>query len=731
MSEESARLQTRNAHEALGKPISFEQPAPYAAAHRSRCEGSNVTPARAFVPPASHEDTGFRGAYRSGSVVETMSSERYKVLMVEDNPADRFLYRISLPEPVFETVEAENAAAGLEACKRHRPDCILLDFNLPALNGLEFIAALRNECGELPCAIVMITGVHDERVAVEAMKSGATDYIPKTDNIGDFLQHAVISAVEKFRMARQIEQQRAELEANERQYRALMEAIPQLVWITDAAGAIHYANSRWSEYVGGSPTDGPTELDHVIFPEDRDRYDAAWQRALAANSAFEIEIRLQRVAHRSVRWHLVRVGPMAAADANAANARWLGTATDIEDLKQAERAIQQKQKWESIGLLAGGIAHDFNNLLVGILGGASYVADSLPEAHPVQSIVSNIVRSAERAAQLTRQMLAYAGKGQFFIEQVDLSAVVRETCELIRSSIPDHVRLAHETADDLPMVETDSGQMQQLVMNLVINAAEAIPAARPGVVRIRTFARQIDTDSVPSGCANPYEVNPGTYVVLEVEDNGSGMDEPTKQKIFDPFFTTKFTGRGLGLAAVQGILRSVKGCIIVESEPGKGSLFRVFLPASKAATLRPEAERAISAARQDTSRYTILVIDDEDVVCQVAASALERAGFTVLTAADGATGLRMMREHPAISLVLLDMGMPEMNGREVLAKMRGMQITVPVVICSGYSEPEVMRQFAGYEFAGVISKPFKSKELPIRVREILESISGGERGRPS
>jgi len=283
------------------------------------------------------------------------------------------------------------------------------------------------------------------------------------------------------------------------------------------------------------------------------------------------------------------------------------------------------------------------------------------------------------------------------------------------------VRLDIHAAHQVPLIETDSGQMQQVIMNLIINAAEAIPANQPGTVTVWTSAEKIVPSSTPPGFAVPQDVLDGVFVILEVHDTGCGMDEETKSKIFDPFFTTKFTGRGLGLAAVQGILRSTGGWVTVESAPGQGSLFRVVIPAAHSRILTAPIEPVNEAPMERARGHTVLIVDDEEVVRQVAQIALERAGYQVLAAADGASGLTMLEAHKdAISLVLLDMGMPEMSGKEVLNRIRASGSKVPVVICSGYSEPEVLRQFANCDFTAVIQKPFKAKELPERVGRALK-----------
>jgi PAS domain S-box-containing protein len=656
-----------------------------------------------------------------------MKNTPIRILAVDDNPADRYLYRMSLQKGsdlVFEVTEAATGAAALEACRTLLPDCMLLDFNLPQMDGLEVISALKAEFGELPCPIVMLTGVQDERVAVRAMKSGAIDYIPKSDNIVDGLEQAVLSAIEKFGLRRQIQEQQSALEASERRYRFLLEALPQLVWVADAEGTVEYANRRWWDYTGFEPTERG-RLRNAVHIDDRERYREARGRAVESNSPLEVEVRLRRASDRSDRWHLVRMVPLEQYSGD--KLKWLGTCTDIEDHKQTERAIQQKLKWESIGLLAGGIAHDFNNLLVGILGGASYVVEYLPETHVVQPILDSIVKSGERAAQLTRQMLAYSGQGRYFVEQVDLAAAVAETSQLVRAMIPQNVRLTLQVTGSPPPIETDAGQMQQVIMNLIINAAEAIPENQPGSIVVRTFAQEVTLAMPGPTVAGPPGLSPGGYVVLEVQDTGCGMDEETKSKIFDPFFTTKFTGRGLGLAAVQGILRSAGGSISVESAPNKGSTFRVFLPAMRVPELETTSEAIREPLEEMAPGATVLVIDDEKVVREVARVTLERAGYRVLSAVDGPAGLAMLEEHrDGISLVLLDMGMPEMGGKDVLTRIRASGVSVPVAICSGYGEPEVLRQLADCDFTTVINKPFKSAELLRRVRLALDGSNASD-----
>jgi two-component system cell cycle sensor histidine kinase/response regulator CckA len=384
----------------------------------------------------------------------------------------------------------------------------------------------------------------------------------------------------------------------------------------------------------------------------------------------------------------------------------LSILVDLTERNRMEEQYRQTQKLESIGVLAGGIAHDFNNLLTGIIGNISMAMEEVPERNGARRLLENSLRAGDRAAELIRQLLAYAGKGRFVLEPVDLSGTVRDLLTLIETSVLKDVRLELDLAPDLPLVDADPSQMQQLVMNLVINAAEAV-SEKSGAVGIRTRARDIS-----SGFG---DLPAGRYVALEVRDNGSGMDEQVKSRIFEPFFTTKFTGRGLGLAAVSGIVRGHKGAIRVTSEPGSGSTFEVLLPASQ----RPrEEKRSVEPA----AAGAVLVVDDEEIVRQIATLALSNRGFSVLTAGNGFEALQVLREKgDRISVVLLDMSMPVMSGDRALREMRQIRPDLRVLVSTGYSESEATRRFAGLDVAGFVQKPYTASHLVDRVRSVLET----------
>lgn len=504
-----------------------------------------------------------------------------RVLIVDDDRLDQRLYRHCLQQsPLweFEFAEAASAIAGIELANTWRPDCTLLDFNLPDMDGIDVLRHLGREPGGLPCATVMLTAFGDEELAVRAMKAGASDYLPKGRLSAGTLPHAVMRAIQSFRMQQEIENQRAALAISERRYQILIEAIPQMVWSANAEGRVEYANRRWFEYTGLTLQEAEAAYlgwDGLLHPEDRERTTTAWNHARESGSVFEIEHRVRRASDGSYRWHLALAVPLRTTAGEIAN--WLGTCTDIEDQKQAGNAALEELKFRGIGQLAGGIAHDFNNLLVCILGGASCAMQSLPASHPVQERLRDVVQAGERLAELTRRMLTYAGKGTFRVEPANVDQLVHDACERLRPSIPETIRLEIRSGPGLPPVKTDSAQMCRAIVDLVLNAVEAIGEGSSGRISVHTDVVEIGEESIRTYGFGPSAMA-GKYVALEVRDTGCGMDEETRNQIFDPFFTTKFVGRGLGLAAVHGFVRSTGGGVQVDSQPGRGTAFRVLLP---------------------------------------------------------------------------------------------------------------------------------------------------------
>jgi len=392
------------------------------------------------------------------------------------------------------------------------------------------------------------------------------------------------------------------------------------------------------------------------------------------------------------------------------------TARDITELKALEEQLRQAAKLESLGVLAGGIAHDFNNLLVGILGNASFIKDILSPTSPARPMLDGIIDAGERAAMLTRQLLAYAGKGKLIIRPVNISDLVREMTTLVQASVPKTVNLQLQLAPDLPAVVADVAQLQQLIMNLVINAAESI-GDTPGSVTVTSGQQQIVAGESRETTVGGDPVTPGRYVFFEVEDTGAGMDEATIAKIFDPFFTTKFTGRGLGLSAALGIVKGHEGFIQVASSPGHGSTFKVLFPAAEE-KIRPQPVREV---KDDlTGSGVILVVDDEELVRRMAAATLANFGYTILEAGNGQEAIDVFQRNVSqIALVILDLSMPVMNGVECLRRLKSIRPDVPVLLSSGFSEAEAASRFQSVGVASFLQKPYTAQHLAKLVKAAL------------
>jgi len=400
-----------------------------------------------------------------------------------------------------------------------------------------------------------------------------------------------------------------------------------------------------------------------------------------------------------------------------------GYTIDITEKKRAEeekldlvRQMQQAQKLESLGVLAGGIAHDFNNLLMVVLGNVELALDEIPPMSPVRLKLTEITTAARRAADLSQQMLAYAGKSSFALERVVLGELVEEMAHLLKAGISKKAILNLNLERGLPPIQADPSQIRQIAMNLIINASEAIGDG-DGEITV-----SLGTTRCDEGYLRRTETHDnlaaGLYVYLEVTDTGYGMDSKTRARIFEPFFSTKFTGRGLGLAAVQGIVRAHKGALIVSSEPGKGTTFKVLFPALEDAAERVPTDGS-STPDDWQGTGTILLVDDEQSLVALGARMLEHLGFTVLTAADGREALELYRERgKEIDLVLMDLTMPHMDGMEALAELRRLNPDVRVVVASGYSHEDVESRFAGKGIDGVLQKPYTLAKM----REALAGV---------
>ena len=545
----------------------------------------------------------------------------------------------------------------------------------------------------------------------------------------------LLVAVEELRVAEdELRQQNEDLTVahaavaeERRRYQQLFQYAPDAYLLTDLNGIIREANHSAASLLGVQPRFlvGKTLVSFVAV-EDRPRLRGEigrWQSEPAAKS---IELRLQPrgglTFEASLTLSVARGGPRD----QAFGFRWL--VRDIsahhqltQELRLREEAARREaeaseahayhvQKLESIGVLAGGIAHDFNNLLHVVLGNADLARLHVPGDSQAREHLDEVVRATQRAAELTQQLLAYSGRGAVESRQLDLSFEVREMATLLRTAISKQATLEWDLSPELPPVTADPTQLRQIVMNLITNASDAL-GEESGTITLRTGV----VESAKS------DAGPPALVFLEVSDTGCGMDTSTLQRIFDPFFSTKFTGRGLGLAAVIGIVESHQGHVRIRTAPGEGTTFRVVLPAVPGEA--DAAPRRLSGAGW-RGRGTVLVVEDEEGVREVVGRMLERLGFLVITAVDGQDALRVLDAHDgAVTAVLLDLSMPRMGGPETIRLLRERSPDLPVVLMSGYTEQDVASKILdGTDGAvGFLQKPFLSEDLRSVLRHLSQS----------
>ena len=503
----------------------------------------------------------------------------------------------------------------------------------------------------------------------------------------------------------ELETARALLVQNEQRLRVLLQHFPGVVWTTDArlllrsvdgAGAQGLGlNARIGYSVGECLPAGPD--DNVVTMHERAR--------AGEPAGYEFRHDGRTWAARLERWE----GGV------------IGLAVDVTERRRMEderlrATLERTQRLETLGMLAGGIAHDFNNLLAAILGNASLASLRLPEGSPERADVDRVTLSAEAAANLTRQLLAYSGRGRFVVERVDISQVLAEVGEILRVSLSKKARLALDLAPNLPPCEVDTAQLRQVVLNLLTNANDALEDG-PGTIRVSTGLQHADAAWFAGAWIDDH-LPEGTYVRLEVSDSGCGMDPASMNRMFDPFFTTKPKGHGLGLAATLGIVRGHRGAIRVDSSPGNGTTITILLPPAVGSVAAPTAGRGkASGARRDA---LVLVVDDEEPIRQFVCGVLEKFGYRSLEAADGVEALEVFAARGAeIDAVLLDLTMPRLSGEETFRALRARGATMPVLLSSGYTEQDARSRVDAQGIAGFLQKPYRAATLVERLDELL------------
>jgi two-component system cell cycle sensor histidine kinase/response regulator CckA len=644
---------------------------------------------------------------------------KLRILHLEDDPRDSEIVESLLIDEGIDCdmIRVSNREQFRSAIEQESFDIILADYSLPSFDGMSALAIALSQRPTVP--FILLSGTAGEEVAAESVKSGATDYVLKDrpSRLVPSIRRALREAEER----RELQRAEQSLRESEERLRTVIQHMPVLMVAFDQQGSIVAWNQECENVTGYKAGEMVGDLGAMerLHPDAAQRMVmmAEWRWPPRDYRGREWELTCKDNTVRTVSWsNISKAFPVADWSSWVIGIDITAAKRAQAEREQMQSKLLQTQKLESLGVLAGGIAHDFNNLLTGILGNAGLALLRLEASSPARECIQRVIGASERAAELTRQMLAYAGKASFEIRPISLSEHILETTHHLTATISKKVSFDLRLGDGLPAVEVDPAQIQQLAMNLIINAAESCGDG-PGTVMVSTRQTNVEKGQHEQWFTGE-TLSPGCYVCLEVQDSGCGMDEETVAKIFDPFFSTKFTGRGLGLSTVLGIVRAHRGSLQVKSSPGQGSTFKVLLPASQRSVGDQLADQRLGSL---SGRGLILVVDDELFVLEVARRILEGYGYDVVTAENGRQGLEIFRQKSKdIDLVLLDKTMPDLDGEETYRAMKALEPGLVAILTSGYQETEVTSHFLSHELAGFVQKPYLPETLAFKVKQALE-----------
>ncbi|MBI3649693.1 MAG: response regulator [Acidobacteria bacterium] len=651
-----------------------------------------------------------------------------RILYVEHLPMDIELtlrhFAAAAPHFAVEVVHTCSAALARLA-QPHDYDLALIDLRMPDQSGLDFVREAKRLHLRLP-PFIMVTSKGDDAAAIATLRLGAADYIAKREGYLDQLIYCIDHAIAHHRLNHLYEQLQSELSERIRAEAELRQTQEQLqravsagqvgLWDWDIRTNKVYYSPEWKRQIGYSDdeiTDDFNEWQSRVHPDDLETTLQVVQTYLDSNAAtYEVEFRF-RHQDGTYRHILARGSKLLGED--GAPLRMHGSHVDITERTQMQAQYLQAQKMASIGQLAGGIAHDFNNMLTVIIGMCDLGLRELREDDPLFHNFQQIREAGDRAAALTWQLLAFSRKQLLQPKILKLNTVVANLQSMLQRLLGEDIKLVFLPAQGLGNIQADAGQLEQVILNLALNARDAMPSG--GTLTLATQEIEITAhDAHPQ-----HDITPGSYLVLMVSDTGIGMDEATTQQIFEPFFTTKEVGKGtgLGLSTVYGIVKQSEGHIWVDSEPGKGTIFKIYLPRVGAVT-RPDHFALNLTILPGTE--TILVAEDEAALRQLAQNVLGEAGYTVLTASNGSAALRLLEHHDGpVHLLFTDVVMPEMGGQHLATRLALMRPETKILFTSGYTDDEIIRHGVFDASAHFIAKPYTMTELTRKLRELLDA----------
>ena len=642
--------------------------------------------------------------------MKSEKDSRARVLIVDDVEGHRETLASFLSAKGYEAFTAADGAAAIGALKEQPVDAAVLDIKLPDISGERLAARLRELDPDLE--LILVTGYASLETAVGALEARVGAYLTKPLDM-DRLLSELGRAVEHRRLV--LDKRRAEeaLGESEARSRLIIQTMPSGLFTVDLNRTITSWNNKAEDITGLKAKD----VVGRYCIEALDCNECKIECGLFSDKVAKPIYGKECVMHVDGRELTILRNADILRDQQGNAIGGLESFVDITDRKNLEEQLRHAQKMEAIGTLAGGVAHDFNNILAGLLGYVSLIKKALGPANPSFADLLSVEKLSWRGADLAKALLAFARKGKYQPRVLNVNGIVENALRVVRETAGSRIQIIEELSGDLPNVVADEGQIHQVIMNLMINACEAMP--RRGSLTVRTEVAEPDEQFFTTHPG----MKKGPHVAVSVTDTGAGMDAGTRERIFEPFFTTKDekTGTGLGLSMVIGIIENHGGCIEVESEPGKGSTFTVYLPLTekKRGAVRPEPAGAMAGDE------TVLLVDDEEDFRVSTGRQLEGMGYEVAGAASGREALAALEERGGeIDLVVLDMIMKGMDGAETFKKMRKIAPGLPVIICTGYQIDEGCRQLLGEGTCDFIRKPFAADALARKIREVLNSRGG-------
>jgi two-component system cell cycle sensor histidine kinase/response regulator CckA len=600
----------------------------------------------------------------------------------------------------------------LDALTAKTYDVAFFDYWLGSRDGLSLLREIRKRGISTPVIVLTSRGAED--VAVEAMKAGAADYLSKTHLSVEALERTIRYALALRAEEQHRQQAEAALRASEERFRALVENSSDALLLLDAEGRVTYVTLSSQRHLGWKPEEmvGRSIFD-FLHTDDRETITARMAEALQdPGTPMSAEVRFLHADGNERTMEVVGVNRLGDSSVRAIVIK----ARDITDRRRLEEHLRQVQKMEAVGALAGGVAHDFNNLLTAILGYCNLMLDDVPKEDPLRQDLEEIRSAGERAAALTRQLLAFSRRQMLQPQIVDINTLVRQLEKLLHRLLSEDIVLVTALAPDLHTVKVDPASIEQVLVNLAVNSRDAMPEG--GQLTIETANVELDSAYAETHVT----VIPGQYVMLAVGDTGEGIDAATKARIFEPFFTTKEQGKGsgLGLATVYGIVKQSGGYIWVYSEVGHGTVFKVYFPLAEShASAAHQAGSDADLKRQGWE--TVLLVEDEDAVRALAREVLRRYGYVVLEARHGVDALRLAERHTDdIHLMITDVVMPHMSGRELAERLCSVRPNMKVLFMSGYTDHAVMNR-ALTPGSSFLQKPFTPETFARKVRQVLDA----------